>query len=67
MEEILSDLIWEMVFALVLIVPVWKICSKAGFSPYLSLFLFVPYLGYSVLALVLAFVRWPILKRHDVR
>jgi hypothetical protein len=41
----------------VVIVPVWFICKKAGFSPWLSLLCAVP-LGNLILLYVLAFSEW---------
>jgi hypothetical protein len=45
---------------LIILVPFWKICSKAGFSPYFSILIFIP--GINVLFLWwLAFSKWPAL------
>ncbi|MDE3062589.1 MAG: hypothetical protein KGJ51_05970 [Acidobacteriota bacterium] len=41
----------------IVIVPVWFICKKAGFSPWLSLLNIVP-LGGLILLYVLAFSEW---------
>lgn len=49
--------------ALLLVVPVWRIHGKAGLNPALSLFLFVPYIGFLIVTLVLAFARWPATER----
>lgn len=46
------------VFLVVLIVPVWFICKKAGLSPWLSLLCLVPTVGLLVLLYVLAFADW---------
>lgn len=45
--------------ALVLI-PVWFICKKAGFSPWLSLLCLIPSIGLLVLLYVLAFADWKV-------
>lgn len=45
---------------LILIIPFWFICKKAGFSPWLSLLNIVP-LGNLVLIYILAFAEWRIL------
>ena len=47
-------LIVFLVAAVILIIPVWFICKKAGFSPYLSLLIIIPF-GGLVLLYVLAF------------
>jgi len=44
---------------LVVIIPVWFICKKAGFSPWLSLLCAVP-LGNLILLYVLAFSEWKV-------
>ncbi len=59
MEALLSDLEGHLLLGLLLILPAWKICGKAGFNPLLSLLVFVPYLGYLALSLILAFAAWP--------
>lgn len=55
----MGDIIGSLAVAAILIVPVWKIFGKAGFTPALSLLLFVPYVGIVIAALLLAFRRWP--------
>lgn len=60
MEALLNDLEGHLLLGLLLVLPAWKICGKAGFSPLWSLLVFLPYLGYLALSLVLAFVAWPV-------
>jgi hypothetical protein len=43
----------------VLIIPVWKICGRAGFHPALSLIAIIPLLGLLLIAAILAFSEWP--------
>lgn len=43
----------------IVILPFWFICKKAGFSPWLSLLLIVPF-GNLVLYYVLAFSEWKV-------
>jgi hypothetical protein len=45
--------------ALVLIIPTWRICTRAGFSGALSLFHLVPLIGSFIVMGVLAFTDWP--------
>jgi sorbitol-specific phosphotransferase system component IIC len=52
-------LIVYMLLALILIVPTWRICARAGFSGALSLFLLVPVIGPFIVMAVLAFSTWP--------
>ncbi len=57
--KLITDIIGQFVLGLVLIFPLWKIYSKAGKSPVLSLFIFLPYLGLLIVSLILAFSHWP--------
>ena len=49
----------HLVVALVLIIPTWRICTRAGFSGALSLFHLVPLIGPFIVMAVLAFSDWP--------
>ena len=49
----------HLLVALVLIIPTWRICSRAGFSGALSLFLLVPVIGGFIVMAILAFSDWP--------
>ena len=51
--------IGHLLIALVLIVPTWRICTRAGFSGALSLFHLVPLIGSFIVMAVLAFSDWP--------
>lgn len=46
-------------FAIILIIPYWFIWKKAGFSPWFSLFMFIPLLNL-VMLYVLAFSQWKV-------
>jgi hypothetical protein len=46
-------------FIAIVIIPLWQICKKAGFSPWLSLLILVPF-GGLILLYVLAFARWKV-------
>lgn len=52
-------LIAHLLLALVLIIPTWRICTRAGFSGALSLFHLVPLIGSFIVMAVLAFSTWP--------
>ena len=45
--------------ALFLIIPTWRICTRAGFSGALSLFHLVPVIGWMIVMAMLAFSDWP--------
>lgn len=49
---------------MIVIVPLWRICGRAGFSPALSLFVIVPVLGFVIVSAVLGFANWPNLKNR---
>ena len=49
----------HILFALLLIVPTWRICARAGFSGALSLFHLVPVIGSFIVMMILAFSTWP--------
>ncbi|MDP1838131.1 MAG: hypothetical protein Q8L19_06470 [Reyranella sp.] len=52
-------LIGYLLMLLVLIIPTWRICTRAGFSGALSLFHLVPLIGPFIVMAVLAFSAWP--------
>lgn len=54
-----AGLAFVMFYALLLVIPVWKICAKAGHPGWYSLILFIPLLNVVALYL-LAFTEWPI-------
>jgi len=37
--------IWAVVLLILVVVPLWRICGRAGFSPALSLLALIPILG----------------------
>jgi len=49
----------HLLVALVLIIPTWRICMRAGFSGALSLFHLVPMVGWLIVMAILAFSTWP--------
>ncbi len=52
-------LMLPLLVALVLIIPTWRICTRAGFSGALSLFHLVPFIGSFIVMAMLAFSTWP--------
>ena len=59
--EILIICIVVLVFALVVLIPYWRIFGKAGLSPLLILLMLLPIVNI-VMLYVLAFSDWPSLK-----
>ncbi len=56
---LLALAIGHFLIALVLIIPTWRICVRAGFSGALSLFHLVPVIGSFIVMAILAFSTWP--------
>ena len=56
---VLGFAVVHVLVALVLIIPTWRICTRAGFSGALSLFHLVPLIGPFIVMAVLAFSDWP--------
>ena len=56
---LLGLLFIHLLLALILIIPTWRICVRAGYSGALSLFHLVPLIGSFIVMLVLAFGTWP--------
>ena len=52
-------LVFIVLVLIAIIIPTWFICKKAGFSPWLSLLVVVPF-GGLVLLYVLAFADWKV-------
>lgn len=49
---------------IIMVIPYWKICTKAGFPGPLALLMLVP-VANIVLPFYLAFADWPALRRPD--
>jgi uncharacterized membrane protein YhaH (DUF805 family) len=49
----------HLLLALLLVIPTWRVCARAGFSGALSLLHFVPVVGSLVVMAILAFSDWP--------
>jgi hypothetical protein len=60
-EENLENhgLLYNVVAALLVIFPCWKIFQRVGMNPALSLFIFLPGLGWWIAGAILAFSKWP--------
>ncbi|MES2323064.1 MAG: hypothetical protein V4633_12440 [Pseudomonadota bacterium] len=49
-----------------LIIPLWRICARAGFQPAMSLVAAIPFVGLLVVAAILAFGNWPADSGRDL-
>ena len=52
------ELIFYLAFAAIFIVPLWRICTRAGFNGALSLLALIPWLGLVIVGAVLSFSTW---------
>ena len=51
--------LWGLIALILIIVPLWRICRRAGFSPALSLLAVIPGIGLLIVAAVLGLAEWP--------
>lgn len=58
-----AHLLWMLVVAVIVILPAWRICAKAGYSGWLGLLAIVP-IANLILLYFLAFADWPALRQH---
>lgn len=42
-----------------IVVPLWRICKRTGFSGKLSLLALIPWLGLLIVGALLSFAKWP--------
>lgn len=49
---------------ILVIIPVWRICSKAGYPGWISLAVLIP-IGNLLLLYFLAFATWPLERRRE--
>ena len=45
-------------FALVVVIPLWRILERAGLTPALALLVLIPYVGIVLVVMILAFSQW---------
>ncbi|MDX5364765.1 MAG: hypothetical protein LPJ91_11500 [Pseudazoarcus pumilus] len=50
--------LWMLAFAIVLVVPFWRICRRAGHPSWLGILILIPLINLAFLYF-LAFSRWP--------
>lgn len=55
--------LWMLVFALVAVIPAWRICQRTGYSGWLGLLILVPLLNLGLLYFI-AFANWPAEKKQ---
>ena len=52
-------MVYSLLAAAIIVYPMWLIFSRAGFSPFWSLLVFIPLIGFPAAILMLAFGDWP--------
>ena len=58
---------WNFGFALLAIVPLWRLFRRAGLQPWPALTLFLPLVGFPLAMSLLGFPRWPALPPRPVK
>lgn len=53
------ELLVAIIASVLVIVPLWRICARAGFNGALSLLALIPWLGVLIVGTVLSFAKWP--------
>ena len=53
------ELFGAIIALILIIVPLWRICTRAGFNGSLSLLALIPWLGVIIVGAILSFVNWP--------
>lgn len=51
-----------LIATLLIVIPLWRICRRAGFHPALSLLAILPLFGVLIIGGILAFSEWPASK-----
>ena len=63
MEDQASSLVVGLLVTILALIPLWRVFSRAGLAPALSLLVLVPILGWAIVAVILAVSDWPALHR----
>ncbi|MDX1755504.1 MAG: hypothetical protein R3175_05520 [Marinobacter sp.] len=50
--------LWLLAFAIVVVIPVWRICQRTGFPGWISILVLIPLLNLALLYFI-AFADWP--------
>ena len=54
-------LLWMLLFSAIVVLPFWRICTKAGYSGWLSLLVLIP-MANVIFIYFLGFSEWPSLR-----
>ena len=55
----MGDTLFFLIMVAIMVIPLWRICARAGLNPAFSLFILVPAFGFLIVAAILAFSEWP--------
>jgi len=58
-----TELIVVIIAAIIILLPLWRICTKASFSPWLAILFFIPLVNL-IMLYYLAFAEWPIIQSN---
>lgn len=50
--------LWMLVIAIVVVIPVWRICQRAGYPGWLGVLMLIPMVNLALLYFI-AFANWP--------
>ena len=53
------ELLGAIIALVLIVVPLWRICTRAGFNGALSLLALIPWLGVAIVGAILSFANWP--------
>ena len=67
MDEQSVDPTVVIVLSVLVLIPLWRVFSRAGLAPALSLLVLVPVLGWAIVGLILALSDWPTLRSLSAR
>ena len=56
--------LWMLVIAVVVVIPAWRICQRAGYPGFMGLLILIPLLNLALLYF-LAFANWPAVDRKN--
>jgi hypothetical protein len=59
------DIIVVLAVLALVVIPLWRIFTRAGLKPAYALLVLIPGLGFLIVAAVLAHAEWPALRRKE--
>lgn len=57
--EVSMELLIVIITLVLIIMPLWRICTRAGFNGALSLLALIPWPGVIIVGAILSFAKWP--------